>query len=283
MRVIVATIFLAIAVSSACDTFANPLNDGNSRTRPITYITEFAAIGQSGEFSTEKLDKHLQFLRDRFKSKHDTKFLSLLFNKTHQKFLKNYGEGASFYKLVDKGIYNCLTATALYAIMLDEFEFEYEVIETNYHIFLLVGTTDGTVLLETTDPVFGFVADEKVIRERLGAYGQEVLSNTDKDKTFYQYAASLFNKVTLDEVRGLLYYNQAVKSYNERKFVDAVTYLDHAVKYYNSQRLIEFANLVLFSIQTDASMSTASQSQTIDTLKKISKYNSRVVASLKSL
>lgn len=282
MRVIVAIIFWTITAAAVPSAFGR-MSDNNGRRLPITYITEFATIGHSGEFSTERLDKHLQSLHHKFNDTHDTKFLSFLFNKTHQKFLKNYSEGASFYKLVEKGAYNCLTATALYAILLDEFGFEYEVIETNYHIFLLVATTEGTVLLETTDPVFGFVADEKAIGERLGAYSQNVLEDTDQEKTFYQYAASLFNKVTLDELRGLLYYNQAVKSYNERKFVEAVTYLEHAAKHYSSERIIEFANLVLFSIQTDASMSSASRKQTIDTLKKISKYNSRIVAGLKSL
>jgi hypothetical protein len=104
----------------------------------------------SGDY-TDSSDKMFKFLtrlsekREAFKN--EELFLSHVFTKTHQRFLKRYTEPSSFNDLLKDGNYNCLTGTALYALILEHLHFRYQVIETNYHIFLLVTTENGQVLI----------------------------------------------------------------------------------------------------------------------------------------
>lgn len=180
--------------------------------------------------------------------KTDKAFLNHLFAKTHQRFLRNYKEYSSFNELLDKGYYNCLTGTALYAILLDHFEFPYQIIETNYHIFLMVETSAGDVLLETTDPASGFTDSKSEIEKRIHVYRQNEIQKANKDKRYYHFSFDLYNDVNLDEMLGLLYYNQAIKAYNNHQWVNSIAYLEKASAQYRSPRLEEFSRIILLSL-----------------------------------
>ncbi len=70
------------------------------------------------------------------------RLLKKVFFQVHKEYLKEYVPYQSFQDLFETGTYGCLTGTALYAFLLEELGFEYEIIETNYHMFLLVNA-DG--------------------------------------------------------------------------------------------------------------------------------------------
>ena len=138
-------------------------------------------------------EQRVQNLVDRLKtkrSKSDIHLLRKVFVETHKKFLKNYSQYADMNEIFSSGNYDCLTATSMYSIVLDRLDFDYSIIETNYHIFIVVNTSRGEVLLETTDPLNGFVTDSKMIDQRIGNYKQNtVASFPANDKKFYLYDA----------------------------------------------------------------------------------------------
>ena len=53
----------------------------------------------------------------------DEDFLSTLYYKTHKKFLKNYRAYSSFGEVLQEGKYDCLSATVLYTLLLEAFDF----------------------------------------------------------------------------------------------------------------------------------------------------------------
>ena len=177
--------------------------------------------------------------------KSDVDFLRLLFTKVHSKFLKNYSEYKPFDELLTRGDYNCLTGTALYALILDYFGYEYKVIETNYHIFILAKTSSGNVLLEATDPQYGFVNNEKLVDEKIREYRQNKVAEASGNKTYYNFSFQLYHEVDLDELRGLLYYNRAVAAFNEKHIDLSIELLRQATAYYQSERIDEFSNILL--------------------------------------
>jgi hypothetical protein len=205
--------------------------------------TDTTAISPSKiEFFINNLGQKRNF----FKSDHD--FLKYLFTKTHQKILKNYVEYCSFYEL-DNGTYNCLTGTALYAIMLDHFSFNFKIIETNYHIFLVTSTSEGDILFESTDPLNGFVDTNEKIKQRLNTYLQNEIQ-IDKDyKLGYRYSFSLYNEVTIEQLQGLFYYNFSINAYNQKDFMASINFLDKASAYYQSKRIEEFSKIILLTIE----------------------------------
>ena len=156
----------------------------------------------------------------------------------------------SFDALFNDGSYNCLTGTILYAIILNHFHIPYQVIETNYHIFLTVETKQGKILLEATDPLNGFVETKSSMEKRIATYKQNtVLSASNSRLSYYQFNFDLFNSVSMEELRGLLYYNMAVDSYNHQRLEESIQFLVKANALYSSPRIHEFSQVLLLWVQ----------------------------------
>jgi hypothetical protein len=179
----------------------------------------------------------------------DDEFLKHIFSKTHKKFLKLYEGNADFQHLSENGRYNCLTGTALYAIILTHFKYEFKIIETNYHIFLVVNLKSGKVLFEATDPIHGYLTDAKAIQKRVSRYRENRPVSNDVSGNYSRYTFSLFNEVDLNEMAGLLHYNEAVEAFNAHQVAVAIQHLDKATKSYNSPRIEEFTKLVLIAVE----------------------------------
>jgi hypothetical protein len=185
--------------------------------------------------------------KESFKRTND--FLSYLFSATHQRFLRHFDKSAGFGQLLTDRTYNCLTATALYALLLDHVGLDYKIIETNYHIFLLIQSDQGEVLFETTDPANGFISDPKEIANRIVKYREHRIQEVASNKTYYRYKVDLYKEVNLDEVLGLLHYNLSINAYNQQSLSTAIEQFELAVKLYQSPRMEEYSRIILLSVK----------------------------------
>jgi hypothetical protein len=209
----------------------------------LFYYTLYAQAPASSDFH-----RFMEKLEGKKSKLNDSEFLRHVFSKTHKKFLKEYEGDADFRHLSENGAYNCLTGTALYAIILKHFGYDFKIIETNYHIFLVVNIKSGKILFEATDPVHGFLTDATAIQRRVARYRENRPVATDASGNFYHYSFSLFNEVNLDQMAGLLHYNEAVEAFNAQQVAYAIHHLDKAIKVYHSPRIEEFTKLVLLAI-----------------------------------
>ena len=175
-------------------------------------------------------------------------FLRKVFHQTQRTFLNQYDPYSEFNELFTAGKYDCLTATALFSLVLDKLNFKYNIIETNYHIFVMVNTSKGEVLLETTDRFNGFVRNAKEIQERIGTYRQGVTAGTTANRQIYRYHFDLYHTVSPNQLPGLLYYNLAVKAYNEGSLEKCAELLVKAKAVYDSPRIGEFSLIFLRSV-----------------------------------
>ncbi len=212
------------------------------------YLQKYLETNSELTASSENLISFVGKLNEKRTLKSDSEFLRLIFTKIHSKFLKQYHDYVPFDELLTSGKYNCLTGTTLYALVLDHFEFDYKVIETNYHIFLLVNTRQGRVLLEATDSQSGFVNNEKMIEGRISQYRQNKLVEASSNKSYYHFKFDLYNEVDLNELTGLLYYNLAVSAFNRHQIDQSISLLDLAATYYSSERIEEFSRVILLTL-----------------------------------
>lgn len=239
--------------------------------RLTSYLQKYLQTNSTANVSgTEFISFVEQIKSKRNTKKSDADFLKLLFTKIHSKFLKNYSEYKPFDELLTRGDYNCLTGTALYALTLDYFGYEYKVIETNYHIFILAKTSAGNVLLEATDPQYGFVDNEKLVGEKITEYRQNKVAEVSGNKTYYHFSFELYNEVDLDELRGLLYYNRAVSAFNEKNIDLSIELLREATTYYQSERIAEFSNVIL-QMLTNSKLETATRQAYLNKVKLLGK------------
>lgn len=276
MRLIVVFIFLPIlALAQDQPNIAHP-------SQKIShYINAYINAAGAAGTSTEKISFFLNKLSEkREKFKNDRIFLDHVFTKTHQHILKNYKDYATFDQLIDKGDYNCLTGTALYALILEHFGFEYRIIETNYHMFLQAETSSGSVLFEATDPLEGYLADDKEIEKRITQYRLSNYVAAKTNKTFYQYNISIYNTVDLEGLLGLLHYNMAVEAYNNKDLKSSIANLEKACSLYESQRLEEFSEIILITI-LESKIQPDTREDLLRKIQSIRRDKLRVTASVK--
>ena len=214
---------------------------------------------------------------DHNKPKSDLALLKKVFHRTQKVFLKQYSSYADFSEIFNSGQYDCLTATSLFSVVLDELNFRYSIIETNYHIFLVVRTSKGEVLLETTDRFNGFVRNEKEIHQRIGTYRQGVTVDSD-NQNIYHYTCDLYREVKPGQLPGLLYYNQAVKAYNAGRLEKCGELLTKAKSIYDTPRIGEFGSIFLKSV-VESTLDDPTKLRIIRQLKGMMLSKSPVLAS----
>jgi hypothetical protein len=194
--------------------------------------------------ANNRFEKHINHLRS-FQSKKELAFLHKIFWATQKEFFKSYKPYEAFSELFTSGKYDCLTATGLYSILLTEFNFNHSIIETNYHIFIVIHSTQGDVLFETTDRYKGFVQNNEEIEKRIGTYRQNLLASTSTQANYYQYTFSLYKEINPTQLTGLLHFNQAVNAFNKKDWKLCADQLELARHNYDSQRTKELAALLI--------------------------------------
>lgn len=134
-------------------------------------------------------------------------------------------------------------------MLLEHFNFEYTIIETNYHIFLVAHTNEGKVLFEATDPHNGFVSDPGEVAKRIQNYKQNLAQPVAGDnRKYYEYNFNLFKQVSLEQMSGLFHYNFSIEAYNQKNFQEAIDHLDKALALYSSPRITEFSAILLLAV-----------------------------------
>lgn len=212
-------------------------------------LLEFLSPSLYRNESVKSFDLFLQKLDKKRAHRNEREFVQQIFSKTHQRFLKKYSAYASLDETFDNGSYNCLTGTIIFSLILNHYKIEHQVIETNYHIFILAETNEGQILLEATDPLNGFVTSTKDIEARIKIYKQNELQDQQKNKSYYKFRFELYNTVSIDELRGLAFYNKAVNAFNHQNLEVAVQNLVKAKELYSSYRIEEFSQILLLSLQ----------------------------------
>ena len=170
----------------------------------------------------------------------DQQLLQHLFYDVHRRYLKHYTSYSGLQSLFETGEYNCLSATALYALILDRLEYKFEIIESVNHIVLLVNLPAGQqVLLETTDPTSGFIANAAAVQQRLQA-----IRRSEQAAGYYQLNLKIFRSIDIRELAGLQYYNYAAWYYNQKNLPNAATELQKGQMLYQSERFEKIAKLM---------------------------------------
>lgn len=232
---------------------------------------------QNALFTESRINNFILALKGN-KPTSDIQLLKRVFHRTQKEFLHQYASYTDFSEIFNSGRYDCLTATSLFSVVLDELNFGYSIIETNYHIFLLVKTSKGEVLLETTDRFNGFVRNEKEIRQRIGTYRQGVTVVDSDKQNIYHYSCDLYREVKPGQLPGLLYYNQAVKAYNAGRLEKCGELLTKAKSIYDTPRISEFGSIFLKSV-LESTLDNPTKLRILRQLKDMMQSKSPVLAS----
>ena len=215
--------FVGIATLGICQENAvNASNSNFSESEKASYslfLDESEAITTAANWHALQ-----QELDEKAAKKMDSlALLRVIFQKTHQRLLKNYRQHSTFSNLLDKGSYDCVSGSAALGLLLERYGYSFDVVETDYHVFIQVYLAGKTLILESTLPVGGMMTSTSAVRNYLASYLNEGLPvardiSEGLAGTKVNFTDNtIFRKVTLNELAGLQHYNEAIVHFNKQE------------------------------------------------------------------
>lgn len=199
------------------------------------------------EFSTGKYQLYQSVLdniqNSKFGRRSPEKKIKQVYKTLHEAFLRKYELKNTFSSLFRRGQYNCVSATALYALALDELGIAYAIRETPTHVYLVAYPRTERILLESTDPAGGYYAfDDKFKSEFVSQLRKRKLISEQEFSSLGVNA--LFDKhyfadedISKQQLVGLQYCNDALYSMEEERYEHAYRQLEKAYRLYPSEKI----------------------------------------------
>jgi len=176
----------------------------------------------------------------------EIRLAKLLFNKAHRHFLKNYRAYSTINDVFERGNYDCLSGTYFLSQALSQLGIKHRIMETNYHIFLILETKKGDALMESTDRFQGFVTDPEKMEERINRYRSNKIKNLSGQ--LYLSHIKIYREILQVQLAGLQFFNLAVESYHKNDLIASCQYLQCARRIYDNPRIEEFTPILAMSI-----------------------------------
>jgi len=171
------------------------------------------------------------------KSRSMEQFLKYFFYYIHRTYLKEYQSYATLENLMTDHKYDCVSGTALYALLLDALQINFTIQEMTYHMYLEIPVGNGRVLIESTDPLSGLTLGAEAVAAREAQYRTEEIDPE-------VYTQPIQAQVGLSELVGLSHFNAAVHHYNQQQLVAARQHLQQAIQWYPAERMYTFQAIV---------------------------------------
>ncbi len=218
--------------------------DGVSNANTINTLKLLLTSNDQVQFSILEYNSLLQSIKDKKdKFSSDQQYLQFIYKYVHRKSLKRYKTYVTLEETLSKsGYYNCLTGTLLYGLILNELGFDITIREFSYHVLLIVNLEDKKVMIESTDPLNGFVVGDIAVNKRIAAYKAE--DSQKKRNTVYDFTTVIDNEISIEQLVGLHFYNQAINSLNQLKINAASLEITKAFQLYPSKRINEIRKLI---------------------------------------
>lgn len=190
------------------------------------------------------------------KSKPQSKFIKDLFNFVHKSYLKKYDLDVNFNAIEQNGTYNCVTASALYALFFSRYNISYSIKEAPTHVYLIANPGTSNIMIETTSPTAGyFMPDDRfrksyldyllenkaITREEISAEGERKAF----EKNYYKQ-----DQISIIELAALQYYNHGVSFFDKSDYRHAYSAFVKAYFLYPSSKIKMMINAAAAEIVT---------------------------------
>ena len=212
------------------------------------FIDGFLAIAPEDSLSFDKwkssYSREIDELKQRKKSKKIEKDVKLIYDRLHEVFLRKYESMAFFDQIFENGVYNCVTAVALYAMSFEKLDIPYCIKETPSHVYIIAYPGTSQLLIETTDPINGFESFTPEFREDFVSQ-LTIQKLVDENDIASKGVYSLFDEfyfggasdLTLKQLVATQYYNLGVSYFNQKNYHKAWNAFSKAQLLYSSEQL----------------------------------------------
>ncbi|HET6541891.1 MAG TPA: tetratricopeptide repeat protein [Chryseolinea sp.] len=238
--------------------FTNFLKNSNK-----DYLKLFLANSPSAEndfkLFEEKISRTLEEINSSgaLKKKNDKK-VKYIYQVVHEKFLSKYEAENRFHEIIKTGNYNCVTATALFALFFEKLNIPYAIKEEPTHVYLVAYPNAENVLIETTTPMSGFLTFDDAFKtsyvdllKKQKIIGSNEATPSNVDALFNKYYFGKEN-ISLTQLIGIHFLNDALFKRDHDDIDGAYEQVKKGYLYYPNTRseylLMSFTALKLESV-----------------------------------
>ena len=205
-------------------------------------IIDSAITEKSIHDAVESVNGFAEQLKGEKPGKTFSKTVQNYFDETHERFFTKYELSAFFNQIFESGTYNCVTASALYAILFDKLGIQYAIKEKPTHVYLIVNPGMENIMVETTDPrgLISGVSDDlkkkyvKFLKAEKLISDKDLTSNSTDDLFYKSYYPD--SNISLVQLAGVQYYNKGVTLMNNKDYAGALNAYEKSYRLYPSER-----------------------------------------------
>lgn len=179
----------------------------------------------------------------KFQKYKEKKKIKILYGTIHDKYFKKYELITQFNDIFNNGAFNCVTSTALYAILLNELDVPFVIKEKPGHVYLIAYPNSSSILIETTDPQSRIFNYDYRTKSRYIKYLLETkiitpsqLERLGTDGVFAKYFYADGN-ITIDQLIGIHYMNHAADLLDQRKYKEAFAQLEKSYLFFPIEKI----------------------------------------------
>ena len=231
----------------------NCIHDNNADYFDLFYEAAPNCKVENLQNAKNRFDTYLLTLNNnKFKGLKPDKKIKAVYKSVQDQFFKKYEFYSTFNQIFDNGTFNCVTGTSLYGQILSKLNISFEIKETPNHVYLVSYPQTLNIKVESTDPLQGYISYTDKFKSEMIDYlkknklidEQEANSKTVNDlfNTYYYSDSHL----SLRELAGLQYFNNAVNLVENKNTKGAITQLEIAYLLYPAKK-IEFSLLMALS------------------------------------
>jgi tetratricopeptide (TPR) repeat protein len=259
LLLLAAVFFSNSAFSSSLDSalfnsdFEKKIFELCGKAEPVDSVDLFIALDYRPEVSAKMIHDFANDLKPKIEKLPVARKLKTIFNSVHDKFLVKYQEEAFFNDIFITGNYNCVTASALYALILQDLGINFIIKETPDHIYLIADPGSLRFIMETTLPSKGVIEFDTKIKSNFIQYlhnnkiiSEEDIKNLSTDALFDRFYLKDKN-ITLRELAGVHYYNRGAMLFNKEFYAGSIGYFQKAVLFNSDPKIKYMLNSALLN------------------------------------
>lgn len=263
-----ATLLLFITLTS----FAQ---DSLITIRDITYRSEFERTAFENHFTRKQIEPFKMFMASgqslneqsinkafekftqqiaslnsqKVQAKKNDRKVKVVYDDVHAAFLKKYELENRFEDIFTNGYYNCVSASALYAMVFDELKIPYVIKEKPTHVYLIAYPSQERIIVETTTPAGGSLAINqqfkqsyvKILRDQKIISANEYTAG-NVNALFDKFYFGDDKNISLTELIGIQYSNEGIYYSQKKDHAEALIQFKKSYLFYPTERV---ANMML--------------------------------------
>lgn len=231
------------------------LNDANASHFELFMIADSTCSKQKTESAKKQFDAFINELKaSKITKQSEEKTIRALHKKVHERFLTRYRALVDFNEIFVDGEYNCVSSTALFALVLEELEIPYYVQEQPGHVLIMAYPNTSNITVEMTTVKNAFVIPprkdiNRAVQNLLEL--QLVTPNQVKATGSVQIYDQFFNersKLTIDQLIGIQFFNHAISSVNNDQMEKSLSDICKAERFYDAYRTKIYKSEILLDL-----------------------------------